>query len=448
MLLTHGLVITFDADADVNGVIPDGAVYYEGDTIVAVGSTAELTARYPAAETLDVRGKVIMPGMVCAHTHFYGGFARGMAIPGEAPANFMQVLERLWWKIDRALTLEDAEYSALVALVDAIRHGTTTLIDHHASPNAIDGSLDALAGAASQSGLRVGLCYEVTDRNGLDGAQAGIAENVRFLKRLQSAPDPKLGASFGLHAAFTVSDATLEACVAAAAGLPTGFHIHVAEDAADEALSLAEHGMRVAPRLARHGILGPQTLIAHAIHVDEAEVEIFAAHDVKISHQPRSNMNNAVGVAAVEQLLDSGITVGLGNDGFYNNMFSEIHTAYLLHKVAQGDPRAMPGDRLMEMAFANNAQIASLFFPRSVGALTAGAFADIILLDYVPYTPLTSGNYPWQLIFGMDGSHVTHTICGGQMLMADRQLLTLDEEAIAARALELAPGIWQRVADM
>ncbi len=190
MLLTHGLVVTFDPHG---AVIPDGAIYYEGDTILAVGSTAELAERYPDGETLDARGKVIMPGMVCAHTHFYGGFARGMAIPGEAPANFMQVLERLWWKIDRALTLEDARYSALVALVDAIRHGTTTLIDHHASPNAIDGSLDALAEAATESGLRVGLCYEVTDRNGLDGAQAGIAENVRFLKRLQIGARPQAG---------------------------------------------------------------------------------------------------------------------------------------------------------------------------------------------------------------------------------------------------------------
>jgi putative selenium metabolism protein SsnA len=445
MLITHGTVITFGVEPQV---IADGAVYFEGDTIVEVGPSAELAVRYPEAETLDARGKIVMPGMVCGHTHFYGGFARGMAIPGEAPANFMQVLERLWWKIDRALTLEDAQVSAQVALVDAIRHGTTTLIDHHASPNAIDGSLDALAEAATQSGLRVGLCYEVTDRNGLDGAQAGIAENVRFLSRLQRDPDPKLGASFGLHAAFTVSDATLDACAAAAEGLPTGFHIHVAEDAADEALSLAEHGMRVAPRLARHGILGPKTLIAHAIHVDAAEMTLFAEYGVKISHQPRSNMNNAVGVAEVEKLLDYGITVGLGNDGFYNNMFSEIHTAYLLHKVAQGDPRVMPGDRLLEMAFANNAEIAALFFPQPVGALAPGAFADIILFDYVPYTPLTAGNYPWHLIFGMDGSHVTHTICGGQLLMADRQLLTLDEEAIAARALELAPGIWQRVAEM
>ncbi len=445
MLITNGTVLTFETQGRV---IPNGAVYVEGDTIVEVGGTAELVAKYPQASQLDAAGKIVMPGMVCAHTHFYGAFARGMAIPGEPPENFMQILERLWWKIDRALTLEDSRYSALVALVDAVRHGTTTLIDHHASPTHIDGSLDALAEAATQSGLRVGLCYEVTDRNGPAGAQAGIAENVRFIKQRQAQPDPKLGASFGLHAAFTLNDEVLAACVEAAGGLDTGFHIHVAEDKADESLSLQRYGLRVAQRLEKFGILGPKTLVAHAIHIDETEADLFAATGTKISHQPRSNMNNAVGVAAVERLLDKGITVGLGNDGFTNNMFSEIHTAYLLHRVSRNDPRVMPGDRLIGMAFANNAQIASLFFPKPVGALAPGAFADIILLDYYPYTPLTEGNFPWQLVFGMDGSHVTHTICGGQLLMEDRRLLTLDEAAIAARAMELAPGIWQRVQEM
>jgi cytosine/adenosine deaminase-related metal-dependent hydrolase len=159
MLITNGKVVTFDGE---HPVIPDGAVYYERDTIVEVGRTADLEAKYPNAEKLDASGKIVMPGMICAHTHFYGAFARGMAIPGDPPQNFMQILERLWWKIDRALTLEDCKTSALVALVDAIRHGTTTLIDHHASPTHIDGSLDVLAEAASESGLRVGLCYEVT----------------------------------------------------------------------------------------------------------------------------------------------------------------------------------------------------------------------------------------------------------------------------------------------
>jgi len=445
MLITNGTVLTFGQSKQV---LPYGAVYYEGDTIVEVGRTADLEKKYPNAEKLDAAGKIVMPGMTCAHTHFYGSFARGMAIPGAPPANFMQILEQLWWKVDRALTLEDSKYSALVAMVDAIRRGTTTLIDHHASPTHIDGSLDALAEAATESGLRVGLCYEVTDRNGPAGTRAGINENVRFIKKLQTDPDPKLGASFGLHAAFTVSDETLDACLEAGQGLNTGFHIHVAEDKADEADSLKKYGIRVAERLEKKGILGPKTLVAHAIHVDAYEMDAFRATQTKISHQPRSNMNNAVGVAEVEKMLDKGITVGLGNDGFYNNMFTEIHTAYLLHRISKGDPRVMPGDRLMEMAFNNNAIIAGLFFPKPVAELAPGAFADIILLDYVPFTPLTDGNYPWQLVFGMDGSHVTHTIAGGQMLMKDRQVLTLDEKAIAAKATDLAAQVWKRVWDM
>lgn len=445
MLITNGTVITFD---EANRVIPYGAVYYDGDTIVEVGRTAELEGKYPQTGKLDAAGKIVMPGLICAHTHFYGAFARGMAIPGPPPENFMQILEQLWWKVDRALTLEDSKYSALVALVDAIRHGTTTLIDHHASPTHIDGSLDALAEAVSESGLRVGLCYEVTDRNGPEGATAGIAENVRFINRLRAEPDPKLGASFGLHASFTVGDKTLEACVDAVRGLDTGFHIHVAEDKPDQADSLKLYNTRVAERLEKRDILGPKTLVAHAIHVDAYEMDAFRATKTKISHQPRSNMNNAVGVAEVEKMLDKGITIGLGNDGFTNNMFTEIHTAYLLHRISKGDPRVMPGDRLIEMAFKNNAVIAGLFFPKPVGVLAPGALADIILLDYVPYTPLTDANYPWQLIFGMDGSHVTHTIAGGQMLMRDRQVLTLDEVAIAEKATQLAKAVWKRVWEM
>jgi cytosine/adenosine deaminase-related metal-dependent hydrolase len=271
---------------------------------------------------------------------------------------------------------------------------------------------------------------------------------VRFLRRLRASPDPRLGAAFGLHAAFTVGDETLDACRAAVTGLDTSFHIHLAEDPADEAHSLATYGQRAAIRLADQGILGPRTLVAHAIHIDDGEMEILRASGTYVSHQPRSNMNNAVGVAEVERMLDRGITVGLGNDGFSNNMFTEIHTAYLLHRVSKGDPRALPGDRLIGMAFANSAAIAGLFFPRPLGVLAPGAYADIILLDYAPYTPLTAGNYPWHLVFGMDGSHVTHTICGGQLLMQNRQLLTLDEAAIAAHALELAPAIWRRVQEM
>jgi len=442
LLITHGQVFAL---GQRNELIPDGAIYVEGDTIAEVGSTASLAAKYPGAARLDAGGKIVLPASICGHTHFYGAFARGMAIPGAPATNFMEILERLWWKLDRALLWDDVRASALICLVDAIRHGCTTLIDHHASPNVIDGSLDIIADAVKETGLRASLCYEVTDRNGLDGARAGIAENVRFIKRCRQERDPQLGASFGLHAALTVSDETLEASRAAVAGLGAGFHIHVAEDKADEDESLRKYNLRVVERLQQFGILGPCSIAVHCVHLDEFEKDILHETRTWVTHQPRSNMNNAVGLPDVTGMLRRGIKVALGNDGFSNNMFDEMKAAYLAHKHNQRNPQAMPGGDVWQMAYDNNAALARVFFPKPVGELSAGAFADIIFLDYAPPTPISTGNLPWHVLFGVDGAHVTHTIAGGKVLMKDRQLTTLDEAAIMAKARELAVGVWKRV---
>lgn len=446
MLITNGTVITLGAR---NEILRDGAVLIDGDKIVAIGPTDALVTQYPGAYRLDARGKLVMPGNICAHTHFYGAFARGMSLPpGPPPKNFPEILQKLWWRIDRALTLEDSKYSALVCLVDAIRYGTTTLIDHHASPNAIDGSLDAIAEGVNEAGLRACLCYEVTDRNGVEGAQAGIRENVRFLNKISALRRANgaqnLAATFGLHASFTVSDATLDKCRTELDGLDSGFHVHVAEDVADEDDALEHYGARVAERLNTQGILGSKTIAAHCVHVDVGEIDLLKRTNTKVSHQPRSNMNNAVGVANVLGMLRHGVTVGLGNDGFSNNMFAEMKTAYLVHKDHARDPRVMGADQVFQLAYTNNAKICANFWSAPLGELSVGALADIILLDYEPFTEMNAGNFPWHTIFGIDGSNVTHTICGGQVLMQDRQLTTLDEHAIAARARELAGGVWQR----
>jgi putative selenium metabolism protein SsnA len=440
MLITHGRIATFGKDPQV---IDDGAIYIEGDQIVEVGATADLIARHPEAERLDAQGQLVLPGSICAHTHFYGAFARGMAIPGEPAKNFVEILQKLWWRLDRALDEDSIRLSALVCLVDAIRHGTTTLIDHHASPNYIDGSLDICADAIVQAGLRVCECYEVTDRNGPEGARAGIAENVRFARSLAGRHSSLLAASFGLHASFTVGPETLDRCVAEAHALGLGFHIHVAEDAADEVDAERKYGLRVGEHLRAMNVLGEKTLSAHCVHVNAAEIDLLAKTRTKVSHQPRSNMNNAVGTAPVQRMLDRGVTVGLGNDGLSNNMYSEMKAAYFVHKASAHDPRAMSGDTVTRLAYDNNAQIASLFWPKPLGALVPGAYADLVLLDYFPYTPLTTGNLPWQIIFGVDGAHVTTTIVGGKVLMRDRVLLTLDEERIAAQAREIAPRVWR-----
>ncbi len=443
MLIVNGKLITWETP---NRILEGHAIHIDGDRIDEIGLQAELIERHPQAEQLDAHGQYVMPGSIVAHTHFYGAFARGLAIPGPAPKDFPEILQKLWWPLDKSLTEGDVRASAEVMLVEAIRHGATTLVDHHASPNAIDGSLDIIAEAVDHFGLRAVLCYEVTDRDGADKSQAGIRENVRFIERVRNerVADGRVAATFGLHASLTLSGRTLEAC-RQAAPVGVGFHIHVAEHESDQYDSLAKSGLRVVDRLETHEILGPRTIIAHAVHVDARETAKLSETGTWVTHQPRSNMNNAVGAAAVESLLRAGIPVCLGTDGFTSTMWEEWKFAYLLQKVWHHDPRRMNGADVAQMAAYNNASLAGSFFPEAqLGVLAQGAFADLILVDYRPHTPLTADNLPWQIIFGFHESNVTTTIVAGKILMQERRLLFLDEEAIAARARALAPAVWER----
>jgi putative selenium metabolism protein SsnA len=443
MLITNAVIVTWEEE---NRIIADHALYIEKGKIVEIGPQTELLTRHPQAERLDAHGQLVMPGNICAHTHFYGAFARGMALYGETPKDFPEILQKLWWPLDRSLTIDDVRYSALVCLVDAIKHGTTTLVDHHASPNAIAGSLDTIAEAVDESGLRAVLCYEVTDRDGQAKALAGIHENLRFIASASRGDlaGGRLAATFGLHASLTLSDATLDACRQAAPD-GIGFHIHVAEHEVDEYDSLAKSGQRVVDRLHAHGILGPRSIVVHAVHVDAREVALLAESGTWVTHQPRSNMNNGVGVPHVESLMRTGIPVCLGNDGFSNAMWEEWKTAYLLHKTWFRDPRRMNGIDLVRMAVYNNAALAEVFFPGApIGRIAPGAQADLIFVDYQAPTPLTAGNLPWHIVFGFNPSMVTTTIVAGQVLMRDRQLLTLDEQAIFSRARQLSPAVWER----
>jgi putative selenium metabolism protein SsnA len=393
---------------------------------------------------IDASGKVVMPGLINAHNHFYSTFARGLT--KAKPSNdFMGVLRNLWWRLDRALTTEDCYYSALVALVACVRHGTTTLIDHHASPQAVVGSLGAIERAVRETGLRACLCYELSDRDGAGIAKEGLAENAWFIQQCQQQNDSRVKALFGLHASFTLSDATLEKAATLGQMLCAGFHIHVAEAQSDQDWSLRHCGKRVVERLKKFEILGPRSIAAHCIHVNQREMDLLAETQTAVVHNPQSNMNNAVGTANVIELMKRGALVGLGTDAVTTNMLEELRVALWGQHLRAGNPSVGFGE-VTSALFANNPKIAERIFGLRFGEISEGAVGDIAIFDYDPPTPLESGNVFGHLVFGISQTEADTTIVGGRVLMESRKLtLNLDESCVNARARELAKNLWQRM---
>ena len=440
LLVGNGRLMPRD---DKQSLIEDGCLVIEGGLIAAVGATGELQRSHPGAQFIDARGRLILPGLINTHMHLYSTFARGMALKDDAPGDFTQILERLWWRLDKVLSLEDVSLSAMVAMIDCIRNGTTTIFDHHSSPGAVRGSLFRIAEAAQQTGVRSCLCYEVTDREGREVAEQGIEENREFLRHCRGSEGSLLRGLFGLHASFTVGDATMKRCTEVAGELGAGFHIHAAEAAADVEQCRREHGKRVVERLHDLGILKGRTIAAHCVHVDSHEIDLLASSRTNVVHNPESNMGNAVGCAPVLEMIRRGVRVGLGSDGYTCDMFESLKVANLLHKHQTGQPSAGWAEP-PAMLFRENARIASECFGREVGKLVPGAVADVIVVNYDPPTPLLAANSSSHLLFGVSGRSVDTSIIGGRIVMQERQLPGIDEPGIMAKARAAAAKLWQR----
>ncbi len=439
LLIGNGSVVTRDG---ARPLVARGAVAVEGGAIVEVGDWAALCAKYAGAERLDARGGVIMPGLINAHNHIYSAFARGMSIKGYAAKGFLEILDGLWWTLDRHLKNPDTRLSADMTFVDAIENGVTTVIDHHASYGEIEGSLFEIAGSARNMGVRACLCYEVSDRDGRDKMMQGVLENERFIQYARADDSGMLAALFGLHAPFTLSDETLALCAAHNPG--AGYHIHVAEGIDDVLASLREHGKRPAFRLHDFGILGEKTLLGHCTHVSEAEIDLIAETRSMVGHNPESNMGNAIGCPPVIRMFHRGVRIGLGTDGYTNDMLESYKVANLLHKHNLADPSAAWGE-IPAMLFHMNAEMASQMFGREIGVLKPGAAADVIVVDYDPPTPLTEDNINGHVMFGMNGRMVTATVANGRVLMKDRQLTGVDRPRLMARCREAAGALWTRI---
>ena len=440
LIIGNGQVITRSA---AQPYLADGAVVTDGELIREVGAAAAMREKYPDAEFVDARGGVIMPGLINTHTHIYSGLARGLSINGYDPHTFYQVLDGMWWNIDRHLDLDGTKASAYATILECIKNGVTTIFDHHASYREITGSLFAIRDAAKEMGMRAGLCYEVSERDGMAKCDEAIEENANFARWAAAENDDMIKAMFGGHALFTISDETFDRMAKANDGL-TGFHIHVCEGSTDRTDSWDRYGMRPIDRLRSHGILGPKTILGHCIELTDDELDVIAETDTMCVTNPESNMGNAVGVAPVLKMFEKGILVGLGTDAYTHDMLESLKVELIIQRHNAG----LPNVGWMEstgMLFRNNAKMVERYISRPIGVLEPGALADIAVFDYRPFTPFSDANIDGHMIFGFQGRMCTHTMINGRLLMRDRRLVACDEAALCDRIREAAEKLWSEL---
>jgi putative selenium metabolism protein SsnA len=436
LLITNGQLVTLDP---ANRFFQNGKVYIEGDRIIDVGDFP--VNRYAPDKVIDAAGNVVMPGLINTHHHLYSTFARGFTPAGPPALNFSEILSKLWWKLDLALNSEDVYYSALLALLDSVRAGCTTIIDHHSSPACRDGSLDQIEQAFRDVGLSGCLSYEVSDRN---QPGEGIRENERYISKCSDRDDGQMSALFGLHASMTLGSETLQRCAEVARGLNAGFHVHAAEAEIDVELTIDRYGQGIMDRFDAFGITGSKSIFVHGVHFGPRDIDILTSTDSLLAVNPESNMNNGLATAPVLDFLNKGVLVGLGTDGMSAHLISQARALYLQQRGAHKDP-SIAFAEACQILLNHNRTLCNRLFHEPRGALAAGQLADIIIPNYQPFTPFNDDTLYGHLLFGLSFASVRTTIARGRVIMEDGLISHLDEEAIRAGCVERAAEIWKRV---
>ncbi|SUW64481.1 putative chlorohydrolase/aminohydrolase [Buttiauxella agrestis] len=413
----------------------------EGSEIVNVGHG--LAGDYPQATLKEMHGRIVMPGIVCAHNHFYSGLSRGIMAQIPPSPDFISTLKNLWWRLDRALDEESLYYSGLICALEAIKSGCTSVIDHHASPHYIAGSLSTLRNAFLKAGLRGMTCFETTDRNGgMEEIEAGIEENVNFARLIDNARNAGkerylVEAHIGAHAPFTVPDAGLAMLSGAIKLTGRGLHIHAAEDRYDVSHSHDKYGKDLLVRLAEFDLLNSKTLVAHGLYLSKEDIRLLNEKDGFLVHNARSNMNNHVGY---NHQLAEYHNLALGTDGIGSDMFEELKFAFFKHRDAGGP---LWPDSFTRYLWNGNPLLARNFNAK-FGSLAAGYKADLTICDYLSPTPLQAENIGGHLAFGLGSSSVHSVMIDGVMVYEDREF-AFDCEPIYAEARKVAAKMWRRM---
>jgi putative selenium metabolism protein SsnA len=439
LLVKNGILVTMDGQ---HRILEDYAVAIEAGKIIEIDQTANLEKKHGRVEAIDGSGCIVMPGIVCSHSHLYGMLLRGASLNIEPPSDFTQILQRVWWPMDEAMNFEDAYASALVACLEFAKSGVTTFADTYSGPNSITGVLDHIAKAVEEIGIRGFIAFEATERHSSEEGARGVEENVRFAETVK--PGSRARPLFSIHASFTVFDPLIRQVKQLARKHHAPITIHSSEGLVDLHHNMENYGKRTVERLHDVGLLGPDVVLAHCVNLDEHEISLVASTKTGVAHNPMSNMLNAVGVAPILKMLKQNVTVGLGNDGYIFDMFENMRAAYLLHRVNSRDPNAIDPYTVLEMATINGAALYGV--QGQVGSIEPGKKADIILIkpNILP-TPLTTGSVVGHLINTVDGDDVETVIVDGKPVVRSKKLLTFDEDKAQSIAQAAAAKLWDRL---
>jgi putative selenium metabolism protein SsnA len=441
LLIKNGVLVTMDGQ---RRILEDHSVAIGEGKIAEVGKTKDLQRKHTGAEVLDASGRIVMPGVVCSHSHLYGMLLRGASLKITPPSDFTQILQRVWWPVDEAMTFEDAYASALVSSVEFAKSGVTTFADTYSGPNSISGVLDHIARAVEEVGIRGFVAFEATERHSKDEGGKGVQENVRFAEKMRSKPESKAKPLFSIHASFTVSDDLIREVKSFASKYSVPITIHTSEGLGDVHHNLENYGKRTVERLRDVGLLGPNVVLAHCVNLDENEINILAQTESGVAHNPMSNMLNAVGVAPILRMLEKKVNIGLGNDGYIFDMFENMRAAFLLHRVYHKNPNAVDPYTILEMATINGAKLYGM--EKEIGSIESEKRADIVIIKpSVLPTPLNTASVVGHIINTVDGDDVEQVLVDGKPIVKNRQLTTIDEEKAQSTSQTAAAKLWERL---
>lgn len=436
-LIQNAVIITMDPQ---RRVLTNTDILIEDSIITSIGKGL----KEKADRVIDGTGRMVLPGFICGHTHLYGIMLRGAPMDVKPTTDFLQILDRIWWKVDSAFVNEDAYASALASCYEFVKSGTTCFADTYSGPGSVEGVLDEIAKGVTEVGIRGILAFEATERNSKEEGERGLKENVRFIKKLQKTPHDLLYGMYSLHASFTLSDELIQKTREQADQLPAPLTIHTSEGLIDVYHNIERYDKRTVERLFDLGILGSDVVLAHCVHVNHDELELIRGSGATVAHNPMSNMNNAVGVAPIKDMYELGIPVCLGNDGFIFDAIENIRTAYLIHKVHHRDTRVTTPQQVIEMATINGAQVYGL--ADKLGSIEVGKQADLVMLHPNPrVTPILPGGVYGYIVYGCTAHDVEHVFVNGNQVVEEHQVTSVKQEVVEKALDRVVPALWKKL---